>query len=106
MCLLSHLTTLYLEIKNHPPRVAAGALLPSSLTGVLGDVCDLHLAGSVLSDPAGPDGGHLWNTEAGGMVCKNHLLQSVLPARTRLFSARNTGKDHNRRGILWLYRAK
>lgn len=66
VCLLLHLITLCLELKNHLPRAAAGTLLTSSLTGALGGVLSSAPASLVISGRAGDDGDHLWNTDAAG----------------------------------------
>lgn len=64
VCVLSHLITLYLEIKNRLPRAAAGTLLTSSLTGALGGTLSSAPAGSVVPGRAGVDGDRLWNMDA------------------------------------------
>lgn len=55
VCLLSHLITLYLEIKNRLPRAAAGTLPTSSLTGALRAPLSSAPASSVISGGAGAD---------------------------------------------------
>lgn len=62
-----------------------------------------HPAGLVIGGQAGTDGDHLWNTDAGGTVWRNPLLQSVWPARTKVLSTKNPFKDIERRGIWWPY---
>lgn len=68
VCLLSHLITLYLEIKNHLLRAAAGTLLTSSPIGALGGMSSSAPAGLVEPGRAGVDGDRLWNMDAARRV--------------------------------------
>lgn len=104
VCLLSHLITLYSEIKNHPPRPEAGTLLVSSLTGALGSMSlSSAPAGFVISGWVRADGDHLWNKDAEGRDREDPLFQNVWQAGTRLLETKNTFADLKKRRILWSY---
>lgn len=91
VCLLSHLITLYSEIKNHPPRPAAGAPRASSLTGALGSMSlSSAPAGFVISGWVRADGDHLWNKDAEG----RDREEPPLPERVTGWNKAPRNKEH------------